>query len=358
MSSALVVLLADLPGGAERVAATTARSLARMGWRVQVHVLLPPTERSFLGEALAETPVELTYGTRMATFWTLLNVLRRERRDLTFSTHIHLNGVLSLARNCRILQTRKLVSRESTAIFERFRGLRLAYYKALYALYGAQDMVIAQTDDMSRALSAQFSKQIARRLRVLPNPLDMERIRALGRKPLAQEDRWLRDGRRNVIFCGRLIPVKRPELAIAAFRRLKDTRGCDARLVFLGDGPLEAELKDRVAELGLADDVRFVGSRENPFQIMATADAGLLTSSTEGFPNAVLEMLACGANGVVVTPCAGGLNELPDVLVSSADSAEELASLLHRALDQEPSPERDNFLAARSVEGYVSQLLN
>ena len=103
-------------------------------------------------------------------------------------------------------------------------------------------------------------------------------------------------------------------------------------MVFIGDGPLRPQVEGLVAELNLADDVVFLGQRENPYQILASCTYGLLTSSIEGFPNAVLEMMACGVASVVTTNCAGDLDKLADVIVVDDDRPEEIAARLAEAV--------------------------
>lgn len=357
---ALVVLLEDAAGGAERITASVAENLASRGWQVHVHVAVNRGPTSFLDGALEGHDIEITYG-RRRTFFSVLRglalVLKHGEFDLTFSSHVHLNGLLSIARYLRLLRTRRLVARESTNIFDRFAGTRLAYYRAIYALYGAQDLIVAQTDGMRSRLSAKLPAYASRKIETLPNPVDLEKIQRNSRVALRGDDEALLDGSTNIVFCGRLVDVKRPTLALEAVARLNERSVAPARLLILGEGPLRGQLERLATELGVADHVRFLGSRLNPHQIMATASIGILTSVREGFPNVVLEMLACGVRKVVVTPCADGLDQLPDVLVSSSHAADELAQLISRAEDQTPDRSRDEALRQRSVGEYVAKLL-
>ena len=85
--------------------------------------------------------------------------------------------------------------------------------------------------------------------------------------------------------------VKRHALALEAFTRVRDPR---PHLAFVGDGPLEAEVRAQVARLGLADRVTFAGYRRDIPAVMAASDALLLTSEREGLNRSVLEAMASG----------------------------------------------------------------
>ena len=70
----------------------------------------------------------------------------------------------------------------------------------------------------------------------------------------------------------------------------------DAKLMIIGEGSY-AEYRKLAADLGISDAVRFTGALTNPFPLLARADVYALTSQSEGFPNALIEAMACG------TPC-------------------------------------------------------
>ena len=84
--------------------------------------------------------------------------------------------------------------------------------------------------------------------------------------------------------------------------------------MILGSGELENDLKQLVISKGLSDYVRFIGYRKNVSSYIRYADALLLSSRYEGFPNIVLEANSLG-KPVFSNSCKGGINDKdPNIL--------------------------------------------
>jgi len=128
---------------------------------------------------------------------------------------------------------------------------------------------------------------------VLPNLLDTERFRPPAPEEREAARRALDLAPDAVVFVcvANLRPVKRHEDLIDAFAEVR-RRIPEAALLLVGAGPREGELRGRAAPLGAA--VRFLGPRSDPERVLAAADVAVLSSLTEGFPNALLEAAACG----------------------------------------------------------------
>jgi glycosyltransferase involved in cell wall biosynthesis len=83
----------------------------------------------------------------------------------------------------------------------------------------------------------------------------------------------------------------------------------DTDLVIVGRGTREVQLRRLAAELGVADQVKFVGFTSNPWAWISRARLFVLPSRWEGFPTAVVETLACGVPALV-TSCEFGPAEI------------------------------------------------
>jgi len=141
---------------------------------------------------------------------------------------------------------------------------------------------------------------------------------------------------RIILFVGSLLPIKGPEHLVEAFGKLRGRCDEDVRLVLVGKGSMEKELRERVRAMGLERLVSFAGAHphEEIADWMAGADVFCLPSVDEGLPNVVLEALASGRP--VVASDVGGIGEAVNhedlgILVKPGDP-EALAAALKDAL--------------------------
>lgn len=153
-----------------------------------------------------------------------------------------------------------------------------------------------------------------------------------------------------LINVARLYPEKQQRLLLDLFRRVLDQRP-HARLWIAGVGPLEAELREHAAALGLEDAVRFVGFDDKLPALLALADVHVNTSSAEGVPLAICSAMAAGLP--VVATDVGGLPEILDdgragVLVPFAETDRFVEEVL-RMLDE---PER-RLQFGRAAQNFI-----
>ncbi|WGT51482.1 glycosyltransferase [Thioclava nitratireducens] len=142
---------------------------------------------------------------------------------------------------------------------------------------------------------------------------------------------WRTDGPR-ILSVGNFKPVKNHDLLLRAFAKLDHP---EARLMLLGRGQNEANLRALAQKLGVADKVIFAGFHSDPSRFYATADLFALSSDHEGFGNVIVEALSFGLP-VVSTDCPSGPSEILQdgrfgYLVPVGD-AQALASAMDAAL--------------------------
>ena len=113
----------------------------------------------------------------------------------------------------------------------------------------------------------------------------------------------------NLIFVGRLVEAKGLAVLFDALSDLVATRP-ELTLTVVGDGPDRTVLERKAADRGLADHVRFVGSKSQAevAELLTTAELFVLPSYAEGVPVVVMEALGCGVP--VVASFVGGMAEL------------------------------------------------
>ena len=126
------------------------------------------------------------------------------------------------------------------------------------------------------------------RVTVLRNGVDLRQFHPGGREEARSR---LGFSGPTLLSVGHLIGRKAHDLVIAAMPDLKGHA-----LVIVGEGPDRPLLERRIGELGLADRVRLAGAmpHDRLQEYYAAADALVLASSREGWPNVLLEAMACG----------------------------------------------------------------
>lgn len=172
--------------------------------------------------------------------------------------------------------------------------------KALVRLFYARaDHVISVSKGVSDDLTRHF-RVCPGRMSVIANPVDHAAIETMaGETPALSLDRPY------VVAAGRLVPNKNFGMLIEAFAR----SGLTGDLVILGEGPLRDALEGQARALGLERRVHLPGFVDNPFAIIARSTLFALPSNAEGFPNGLVEAMACG-RPVVSTNCPSGPSEI------------------------------------------------
>jgi glycosyltransferase involved in cell wall biosynthesis len=124
-------------------------------------------------------------------------------------------------------------------------------------------------------------------------------------------------GERIVLTVGRLSQEKAHTDLVLAMKRLQElTPQARSRLIIVGEGPEEERIRETARACGVA--VTFAGFVRDPRPYYAIADVVVLSSLTEGSPNALLEAMA--ARVPVVATAVGGIPEIVTIASTLADS--------------------------------------
>lgn len=141
---------------------------------------------------------------------------------------------------------------------------------------------------------------------VIHKPMDLKQIERLAQEAIT-EHHWFGEDVPILLFVGRLTSQKGvPYL----FRAMAQARKLELfRVALIREGEQREELETLAQQLGVADDVLFLGRQSNPFKFMQRATCFVLPSVVEGLPYVILEAMACGCP-IIATDCAPGIREL------------------------------------------------
>lgn len=353
----LVVLPTAILGGAERVMFNLALYLLDSGHSVTIYCMSrgrqPGWERIEGYEKCTllfrEYPSEKK--SLVSFLYNIFSMSRQFDYDYVFSSHTHINGLLSLFLKLRVLKCRYLISRESTFIFDRFFGFkRMVFYFLYRFFYGSQSLLICQTEGMKHSLLRNLNFSPVKNIKVIGNPVDLNYISERAQGGAVS----LVDSSIKIVSCGRLVPVKAFDVLIEAYAKSL-TFFSNTHLYIIGDGVEHERLRLLINSLDLNERVTMLGRLENPMPWFAIADIGIVSSEREGFPNVLIEMMASGTKRVITTPCSDGVFGIPGVVVSNDCSAESLSEKIFNILndfDDKSLIYKGYVRESRSVEGF------
>lgn len=186
---------------------------------------------------------------------------------------------------------------------------------------------------VSAHLAGQWKALGAREVHVLRNGVDCTTFRPI-EPALARERLGLGKGP-VIVSVGNLVPLKRHAWIIDAVAALQE-RHPGLTLAIVGRGPLDGDLAERARRAGVGEQVRLAGAvaQDELHAWYSAADVSVLASEREGWPNVLLESMACGTP--VVAASVGGVPEIVEsgtlgLMFEPTDPA-ALADALSRAL--------------------------
>lgn len=282
-------------GGSELAAARTARALG-LGDRLLVMHLQrsgPLMERyREIGAEMLHIPA---FGIRdprlLRTVWQIAQQLRRRRIDV-LHTHDYYSNILGTVAARLSPATRLIASRRWIHQYVRPIHAKLDGWAQRTA-----SMVLVNSEAVAEHCRTVVHVP-AGKIRVLPNFVADE----LFESPVFRGSDVVVAG-----MVGRLAAVKNHRLAFEAFRDAHAIVPA-LRMAVCGEGELDEQLRKDVLELGIQDVVEFRGRVPEGPAVHRTFDIELLTSTSEGSPNAVLEAMVAGRP--VVATDVGGVAEL------------------------------------------------
>jgi N-acetylgalactosamine-N,N'-diacetylbacillosaminyl-diphospho-undecaprenol 4-alpha-N-acetylgalactosaminyltransferase len=192
------------------------------------------------------------------------------------------------------------------------------------ASYNRADLVLANSNAMKDDLRDNLNVKTP--IEVIYNPVDIQELQTKMQYPVNIS---FSKNTFYFIAVGNFRKEKNFPLVLNAFALIKEL---DCKLLLVGDGPLKDAFKQKTLELGIGEQVLFCGRDNNPFKYIHKCDSFILCSDVEGFPNVLLEAIACGMP-VISTDCRSGPREMlapstdPNIQLTDHFSEEEFGIL-------------------------------
>ena len=219
-------------------------------------------------------------------------------------------------------------------------GLGRMHKIARRLTYPLASAIVVQTEGIADWAESRFRVPV----HVIPNPVP--RAHSAGANAPA--------GAPLIVSLGRLTSQKGLDLLIESFAQLA-AKHQTWRVAIYGEGPERAALVRLVAKRGLADKVSLPGVTKDVPAALRQASLFVLPSRYEGYPNALVEALACGLP-IVAADCPGATAEiLKDGLHGMLVPAGDVPALT-RALDAMMSSPELRAAYARRAVGAVTAL--
>lgn len=173
--------------------------------------------------------------------------------------------------------------------------------------YNKSNKIVTVSNVIAKDLIEQYGID-RNKIFTIYNPYDIANIQALAKEPIEPEFERFISNDKIIISAGRQMYQKGFWHLVKAFKVVHDKDSL-AKLVIVGNDEQNGLVKKLVNELGLDENVLLVGYNKNPFKFIKRSSVYVLSSLYEGFPNAMVEAMACGCP-VVAADCKSGPREI------------------------------------------------
>ena len=355
-------------GGAEKVTIKTANELANRGYDVTLIM------RECIGPLKNEVPenikvIDLKICNKSKLIKNIVNVIKlknclnKEKFDLIFGVTFNMSVLLGIANQITISKPRIIVIIHNTISKEKYRLMKIRR-KIMNDISNKIEKIIFVSEgarkDYIKAMNINESKTLT-----IYNPIVSKDILSMCKEHVECE--WLekKQDYKILLNIGRLEKAKNQKMLLEAVKIVNKKQ--KVRLIILGEGNLEKELKQKAKDEKIEDIVLFYGFTKNPYAFFSKADLFVLSSDYEGLPTVLIEALACGCN-IVSTDCPYGPDEIlvhgKYGTLAKVNDANDLAQKICETLKKPKIESKyllqraNDFTVEKSINEYVKLIEN
>jgi N-acetyl-alpha-D-glucosaminyl L-malate synthase BshA len=349
-------------GGSGVVATELGKGLAKEGHKVHFITYSQPQRLDFLNENLfyhevnlrsyplfEYAPYELALASKM------VDVVKNEKLDL-LHVHYAIPHASAAYMAKQILKTHGITIPVVTTLHGTditLVGKDSSYEPVVTFSINQSDGVTAVSEDLRKETYHSF--KITNEIEVIPNFIDLEKFKK------QKKDHFKKaicpNGEVLVVHISNFRKVKRVGDVITIFANIH--KEIPAKLLMIGDGPERVRAETQCRELGISDDVRFLGKLEAVEEVLSVADLFIMPSEKESFGLAALEAMACEVP--VISSNTGGLPELNiqggTGFLSNVGDTEDMTRNALFVLDKDNLPRFKQNALARAKEFDITRIL-
>ncbi len=226
-------------------------------------------------------------------------------------------------------------------------GKNASYHPAVNYSINHSDVVTSVSESLKRDSLEIFD--IKKDIQVIPNFIDLS-IYKMDSKCLRKQ--FAPEGQKILTHISNMRPVKRIKDVIEIFAKVR--KEIPARLLMVGDGPEKEPSRVLARELGVLEDIIYVGRTTEIHRVLQCSDVFLLPSEKESFGLAALEAMAAGVP--VISTNTGGLPEVnmdgETGFTSDVKDIKNMAKGALRILNDEVLSEKLKFNALAQAERH------
>jgi glycosyltransferase involved in cell wall biosynthesis len=326
-------------GGPARHVVWLSAGLKDRGYETLLVAGVPPEGEDDMSYVAAAAGVEPTILPEMSreissrdliTAWKLYRLMLRERPSLVH-THTAKAGGVGRAAGImyRWLTPSTLIGRPRECCFvHTYHGhVFHSYYGPLKTklflliekmLARMTDRIIVISEQQRREINEDFHLGQREQFAVIPLGIDLNVYAdSQARRPKLRGEISAGDNDLLIGIVGRLTEVKNHELFLEAAALLKKTSTQRLKFLVIGDGTRRSKIESQARQLGISNDVVFLGTRDDPENFYPALDVVALTSLNEGTPLSVIEGMA--NSRPVIATAVGGVVDLLGQEVEACD---------------------------------------
>ncbi|MDN4753734.1 glycosyltransferase [Porphyromonadaceae bacterium W3.11] len=289
---------------------------------VEIITLFPNNNNSFIRRLFSVPIAFVKYG----------QYLKRNHIDASISFLFRPNivsGMVALFNS----RTKFIISERNYPSMEYKRGSHLGFIISRFLLklfYNRADILFSNSEYINKDLAKNFGIKIP--MRVIYNPIEITSIVHNPKKEVSK-----------IVTVGRFEKVKNHMLLFNVIKQMPHHS-----LTIWGDGALRNDYEDMVIQLEIEGQVNLPGKTNDVLRVISRDDIFILSSDSEGFPNALLEAMSVGLP-VIATNCLSGplelLNDNEDVIIPQGGFYQAKFGVLVNTGDVEGLIKSINFLS-------------